>query len=167
MTNNKILLAAGAVALSTGIFSATATAATVTATGNAKVLAPLTLNLGAAMEFGDVAGDSTRTSTIVLGTDGMTTAGPFAAVFSSGATDSAGGFIVTGVPTATYSVTLPPSITLGGAGSMTVDNLTHDSTGVLNGAGGATFNVGGTLQIGIAQAVGAYTGTYLVEVNYQ
>jgi len=50
---------------------------------------------------------------------------------------------------------------------MTVDTFTSTPSGTGTLTGGAeTLNVGATLQVGIGQATGSYTGTYSVTVNY-
>lgn len=169
MTNNKILLAAGAVALSTGVFSATATAATVTAAGSANVLAPLTLSLGTnAMNFGDIAGDATSITTVALTTAGTTSSGDGA---STAGAPTAGDFDVAGAGNLAYSITLPADgvVTLNGGGTaMSVDGFTDSAGGAANlAAGVGSFTVGATLTINANQAAGAYTGNYDVTVNYQ
>ncbi len=169
MTNNKILVAAGAVALSAGIFSATATAATVTAAGSANVLAPLTITLGTnAMNFGDVAGDATDITTVVLTNLGATSSADGA---SAAGTPTAGDFDVNGAGNLAYSITLPAdgAITLAGPGTaMSVDGFNDSAGGAANLAAGiGSFTVGATLTINANQTAGAYTGNYDVTVNYQ
>lgn len=171
MTNNKILLAAGAVALSTSIFSAATTAATVTATGNANVLTPLAFTTVTDMEFGDVAGQATGTATVVLGTDGIAIPGTGATVFTTGATDAAGSFTVSGSGSLAYNITLPLDnvVTLTGGGAPMAVNGFVDSAGGSSAlvTGSDTFTVGATLTINGSQTAGAYTGSYDVTVNYQ
>ena len=41
------------------------------------------------------------------------------------------------------------------------------STGTITLAGGDSFSVGGTLNVGANQADGAYSGTFTVTVDYQ
>ena len=52
-----------------------------------------------------------------------------------------------------------------GSDTMTLSAFTSDVASALSG-GAETFNVGATLAVGINQSTGAYTGTYLVTVNY-
>ncbi|KAF0196210.1 MAG: YapH protein, partial [Bacteroidetes bacterium] len=78
-------------------------------------------------------------------------------------------YTATGEPNATYSITLPASTTISsGANSMTVNNFTSDPTptGLLNGGGSQTINVGATLNVGASQATGNYSGTYDVTIAY-
>ncbi len=85
-----------------------------------------------------------------------------------GGTPAAASFNVTGDGNANYSITLPSSTTLSSGGdTMTVDTFNHDAGATPTLAGGAdTFNVGATLNVGATQAVGTYSGTFDVTVNY-
>ena len=170
MTNNKILLAAGAVALSTSLFSAATTAATVTAAGSSTVLTPLSIVLGGtAMNFGDVAGDADIATTVDLTVLGATNSTDGA---SAAGTSSAGAFTVNGEGTLAYSISLPTNldgITLVGPGAaMTVTDFIDSNAGASSiVAGSDSFKVGATLTINTGQTAGAYTGNYDVTVNYQ
>ena len=170
MVNNKLLLTAGAVALSASFFSTVVTAATATGNASATVLTPLTITADVAneMDFGDVSGDATDPTTVVLTTGGTTSSGDGA---NAGGAPSAGNFDVTGPGGLNYNITLPVNgvVTLTGPGTaMSVDGFTDSLGGAssLTAAGTDTFDVGATLTINANQTVGAYTGTYIVEVNY-
>jgi Mat/Ecp fimbriae major subunit len=103
-------------------------------------------------------GGGTCSATILCGAGGLQVAGPVSGSFST--------------------VTLPATVTLtSGANTMTVGTLTKrygaDGTaGVITGAGAftaggsATVLMAGTLNVGIAQASGTYTGTMAVTVDY-
>ncbi|MCK5395778.1 MAG: DUF4402 domain-containing protein [Gammaproteobacteria bacterium] len=170
MMNNKLLLAAGAATLSASFFATTATAATDTANASATVLTPLSIiaDVGAEMDFGDVAGDVTDPTTVVL-TTGGTTSSPDGA--STAGTPSAGNFDVTGSGTLAYDITLPADGVVqltGGGAPMDVDGFTDSAGGTSSlTAGTDTFDVGATLTINANQTAGPYTGTYDVTVNYQ
>ena len=73
---------------------------------------------------------------------------------------------MTGASGASYSVTVPASVSLTGPGTAMTATLTNDGGGSLTG-GTDTFNVGGTLSVGASQTAGSYSGTYTVSVNYQ
>ncbi len=73
---------------------------------------------------------------------------------------------MTGASGATYSVTIPATVSLTGPGSAMTVTLTDPGAGTLTG-GTDTFNVGGTLAVGASQTAGSYSGTYTVSVNYQ
>jgi Mat/Ecp fimbriae major subunit len=103
-------------------------------------------------------GGGTCSATVLCGAGGLQVAGPVSGSFST--------------------VTLPATVTLtSGANTMTVGTLTKrygaDGTaGVTTGAGAftaggiATVLMAGTLNVGIAQASGTYTGTMAVTVDY-
>jgi hypothetical protein len=171
MINNKLLLTAGAVAISTSLLSTSATAVTVGATGNANVLAPISITENTQMEFGDVAGEPVGgiDTTVILTTSGGTSSPDGATVFASGNTDAAGAFTVNGANDKTFSISLPADgdVSLGGA--LPVNNFGHDIIGTptLSATGSATFNVGADLTIPAGQAPNPYSATYNVTVNYQ
>ena len=75
---------------------------------------------------------------------------------------------MTGEPGQAYVITLPASATLSSGGdTMTVDTFNHDAGGAPTLPGGSdAFNVGATLKVGANQAVGTYSGTFDVTVNY-
>ena len=171
MINNKIILVAGTAALSASLLSTTATAATVTATGNANVLTPLSITENTQMEFGDVAGLVASDSTVNLTTAGGTSSSDGATVFGTGSTDAAGSFTVNGSGNLAYTISLPADsvVTLTGTGfPMDVDGFIHNAGGSpALAAGTATFAVGATLTIPGGQTADAYSGSYDVTVNYQ
>ncbi len=167
MKNNKLLTAASLAVLSTGLYSAVASAASVTANALANVITPLAIAESNGMDFGDVS-VGTAGGTIVLDTTGgRSVTGDAEAV--TGGTQAAGVYNVTGSGTKAYSISFPANATISSAGNnMTVDNFTHDAgvTPALSG-GADTFNVGARLNINPSQPAGAYTGTYTLTVNYQ
>jgi hypothetical protein len=152
-----------------------------TGTSNAKILKPITISVGSALEFGSMAektaGDG---GTCTVSTSGGRSSSTLNLAVLTGATPSAGAFTVTGEPEYTYAVTLPSTITITKVSStetMTVGTLlakcgaggtdSHTATGTLAaGTGTQTFTVGGTLTVTGSQAQGAYTGTYQVTVAY-
>lgn len=81
-------------------------------------------------------------------------------------------FSVSGDPNLTYAISLPlnGTVTLGdGAGnSMNVNNFTSspNGTGQLSGAGSQQLAVGATLAVGNNQPTGAYSGSFIVSVDY-
>jgi hypothetical protein len=75
---------------------------------------------------------------------------------------------VDGDPNRAYTTTLDPTVTLfGGFGAspMTAD-LTQDSNGALILFGSDVIFIGGTLNVGVNQSPGAYTGSFNVTVDY-
>jgi hypothetical protein len=167
--NKKLLLATSVTIAISGLYSAVSTAANVTANASANVLAPLAIATGTnSMDFGDVAGDASVDTTVVLTTAGATSSPDGAAV---GGSPTAGDFDVTGAGTLAYDITLPADgvVTLTGSGApMSVDSFTDSAGGTSSlTAGTDSFTVGATLTINSGQTAGLYTGTYDVTVNYQ
>jgi hypothetical protein len=77
-----------------------------------------------------------------------------------------GEYTVAGETGKAYTVTFPTNATLlSGGNSMTVNNFTENSAA--SPTVPATFNVGGTLNVGANQPAGLYQGTYTITVNYQ
>lgn len=80
-------------------------------------------------------------------------------------------FAVSGDPNLTYAITLPADGTVSlasGANTMALNSFTSNPsvTGTLGGAGTQTVSVGATLSVGSNQAVGNYSGSFDVTVNY-
>lgn len=147
-------------------------------TASATIVAPITITTGTEMSFGQVVAGSS-VGTVLLAPAGTRTEGG-GVTFSPGTDGSptASSFTVTGEIGYTYTVTLPSSaVTLTGnsgaaavapAKTMTVDNFTKSiATGDLATDGTETFTVGGTLNVGAAQATGGYEGSYTVQVDYE
>ena len=146
-------------------FSA-ATHAQVSATANASavIFTPLTISSTVEMDFGTLA--SAGGGTLVLNLDNSLT--PSAGVTVIAGTPTAASFTVEGISGATYSISIPASITLAdGGNTMTVNPITNNSTGTLTG-GEDTFAVGGTLNVSAGQLPGTYTNTtdLTITVNY-
>jgi len=154
----------------------------VDATANASVtiLSPLSITpTGLGMNFGNVVSSSTL-GTVVLTSSGDRTVTGGAGTMGQAGSVSAATFDVTGQKDATYSIALPLLATLnqesGTLGvAMTVTAFTSSLTasalplvwnGVMGTAGTGTFNVGGTLNVGMNQAAGLYTGTFPVLLAY-
>ena len=168
--NKKLALVAGITLASAGLYSASLTAATVTGNASANVLTPLAIANGInAMSFGDVAGDATAATTVLLTTAGATSSADGASVAGA---PTAGDFNVTGEGTLAYTITLPADgdVVLSNVAGpdMSVDGFADSlgGTGALSG-GAQSFTVGATLTINANQAAALYTGTYDVTVNYQ
>lgn len=166
----KLALVAGITLASAGLYSASLTAATVTGDASANVLTPLGITNGTnAMSFGDVAGDASAATTVVLDTAGTASSGDGA---NTAGTPTAGDFDVTGSGSLAYTISLPADgvvVLSNVAGTNMPVNGFNDSLG---GTGGLTlglqsFTVGATLTINANQAAALYTGNYDVTVNYQ
>lgn len=108
---------------------------------------------------------------VVIAPSGARSASGGVVLVSSNA-GAAAQFTVSGDPNFTYAITLPANgtVTLGdGAGhSMSVSNFTSSPslTGQLSGGGSQQLSVGATLNVGNNQPTGAYSGSFIVTVNY-
>lgn len=142
--------------------------ATASASASAEVLTPIGITKSIDMSFGDLYADNAAIGTVALATDGSRTAG--GAVTLGPTAGAAAVFDVTGIASATYAITLPSTdvTLLSGGNSMIVNTYIHDAGGApaLGGGGTASFNVGATLNVGIAQAPGVYSANFNVVANY-
>lgn len=87
-----------------------------------------------------------------------------------GGTVSAGIFSVAGCANYAFSIILPPTTTLTfSTSTMTVSTYQTDPTGsgVTDATGNALIKVGATLNVGLPQPAGPYTGTFIFEIVLQ
>lgn len=145
--------------------------ASATNTAGAVIIAPITITSDINMHFGTIA-RGTAASTILLTPGGARSVATGNATLSALApAHAAASFTVSGVPTATYAITLPTNgtVTLTGPGApMGVDDFTSNpaTTGAIGAGGTQTLTVGATLSVAVGQVAGAYSGTFQVTVNY-
>jgi len=142
-------------------------AATATGNANAQIITALSIAEATQLDFGMIAA-GTNADTVQLSAAGVRTAGSNLQVAGVAA---AAAFTVTGQGNLPYNITLPTLITVtlsGGGATMDVDGFasTPSGNGTLS-AGTQTVNVGATLHVGASQAVGTYTGTYVLTAVYQ
>lgn len=143
-------------------------ALTTSGSATAVIAAPIIINEISQMSFGKFAAGVTS-GTVTLSAAASTNRTFSGVSVLANPTPSAGIFTVSGVSGATYSISLPSSITLfSGGNTMTVDTFTSNpnSTGTLTG-GTQTLYIGARLNVGALQATGTYIGTYTVTVVYQ
>lgn len=149
--------------------SGNALAADATADADATIMEAITITTTAQLDFGSIIiGDADVPATV--NPDGSVICDP--SLECTGTTSPAA-FDVSGSPDATYSITLPGTVTIdnsadGGADSMDIGLFESDpdTTGTLDGSGAQTLNVGATLTVGNPQESGAYTGSFQVSVDY-
>ncbi len=173
MKNLKFFtLAIAIVGFSATSFAQTNPTVSTTASAGATIIKPIAIAKNTDMNFGNVAPSSTLAGTVTLSTAGTRT-NSGASLPTVAGTVAAAQFTVTGEGTSAFTISMPAdnAIKLVGPGGSTVMNL----TGFTNDAGGATsalvagskiIKVGATLNVGIAQAAGAYTADFAVTVNY-
>lgn len=171
----KLLLAAGLAAVSmAGVTIHKANAVTDTGDITAEIIAAIALNCGTALlDFGVVA-PSGAIGTVVVPPSGPASGAGGATLVSGGAAGvcTLGGDIG---QTADITVVNATETVTSGANNMTVDNflMTYDGSAASASLIGDTLtavpsnlNVGGTLNVGINQAPGTYTGTFTIDVVY-
>ncbi|MEO8311768.1 MAG: DUF4402 domain-containing protein [Caldimonas sp.] len=175
-TSRRLLIAVGFLVSATGAMAQSS--ATGTGTATATVIRPITItNSIDALAFGNIV-PSGVAGTLELTAAAVTVATPAGGITQPAATPgtrTAASFTVGGEGGFTYAITLPgvaQTITGPAAATMTVTAFTSSpaATGTLSNAlgvaGTETLYVGGTLNVGVNQAPGNYTGTFSVTVAY-
>lgn len=164
---NVMAVSAAAAALATASTASAAT--TATADARAEILSTLTLTVrsGSVLDFGQIANNGG--GSVVLAASGARTCS--ALLICVGASSPVT-FDVTGTPDTGVRVTLPSSAATltGGSTGATMSLASFTSffpAGNTLVAGATSFQVGGTLAVGAAQAADVYTGQFAVSVEYQ
>ena len=164
---NKLLTAAAFAAISMSAGAASAAPVTGEADAGAKIIAPLEITNSASLYFGTIAPSLTQGDAVVVSPDGGKKCGAALTCLTNDHTAAA--FDVNGEADAAYTISLPGGIeiTNGKGDAMKVSNFTgsKDVGRLLNGED--QFTVGGTLDVGVRQAAGKYTGRFVVAVEYQ
>lgn len=147
--------------------SASSLAASASSSASATVVAPLSITTASGLSFGSLYAGATAGS-VVLAADGSRSASGGAGLAAGGGTVAS--FEVQGAPGASYAVTLPDSALLqdGAGNSMTVTAFSSNAGGVgqLSPEGAQTLAVGAALEVAPAQPQGAYSGSFVVTVEY-
>lgn len=163
MSKFKHIAAVAAVSL---VIPAQAFAESATFGASATILEALALSKNADLGFANVVPNPSAGGAVVVTPASARTC---AAGLTCSGTVTAADFTVAGAPGAAYTLTLPGSANItSGSDTMLVDNFTTSlggSTGTLIG-GADTFQMGATLNVAAAQAVGTYNGTFTVTVEY-
>jgi Domain of unknown function (DUF4402) len=110
---------------------------------------------------------------VVVATSGARSSTGSVHVIGQGAGSSAARYTVTGSPYASYAITLPANgavqLSDGNGNTMAVQSFVSNPSGVgillANGTGEITL--GATLVVGYGQAVGNYSGTFSITLEYQ
>ncbi len=138
-----------------------------TSAASANIIAPISIAKQIDLAFGNIIA-SAAAGTVVVDVTGTRTNGGGATFPTVAGTVAAAQFKATGFSGSVYSITLPADnvVSLSGTGTaMNLTGFTHNATEVLTG-GEEVFEVGATLQVGINQTAGSYTGSFNVIVNY-
>ncbi len=149
-------------------FAASAQTANTTASVNIENYA-LNITKTQDLNFGSIIPSASIDGTMTLAPNGpvSTTGG---VTSRSGSGYSPASYTISGVPAASFSVTIAPTtVTLSGPGGPLIvsDFVLNQATPItLNNSGVAFFNVGATLFVNASQLPGNYTGTFDVTVAY-
>jgi hypothetical protein len=141
------------------------------ATAAANIITPIQISKAADLYFGNIVA-GTNPGTVTVSHDGIRTkSGGVTLPTATPGTITAAKFNISGLPSATYSITLPTSTTItkiGESEQMTIDNFTSNpsGTGTLAANGEQTLSVGATLTVGANQPAGTYEGSFSVTVAY-
>lgn len=165
----KIAFAAVAALIATPAVAAPGDTDTATGAATATIISPINLThtTGDALDFGTIAVSGATGGTVTVPTSGAATYSGVANVGTVAASPDS--FTVSGEASRSVAITAAPAGTLAGpTGSVpmayTVNmSAAPTSTGT---TGSANFKVGGTLTVGVAQAVGSYTGSYVLTATY-
>lgn len=163
--NKKLYSAilAGTAALTIGLGATSANAATVNATANADIVAPVTLTENVQLNFGTIA-PATSPGTVTINAGGN----QVCATVSCLGGGALGAFTVTGLANEGVDISTDASTSLTGPGAaMAVNSIAPSVTSAtLSGLGAATFTVTGILTVNANQVAGSYNGFYDVTANY-
>lgn len=135
------------------------------ASASANIIKVISIDNTGDLLFGNIIASSAG-GTLTIPADGDPYYDGIAAPTGNEGTRQAATFTVEGENMATYSLTLPTSVTLSsGAETMTLTEFSDNAKKVLEG-GEEVFNVGATLTVNPNQQAGEYTGTFEVTVAY-
>lgn len=172
---NSIIRSAvlGTAIASLGIATSARAATTDSADVAAEILSSLAVEVDPAddtLDFGSISPGATAVN-VVVGTDGALTGGCPSGAACTGTTN-APTFNIEGLAGALVNVSFAnatETLTSVGGDTMSVGSFTTNLTGnqaTLDGAGLASFTVGGTLAVASGQAPGVYNGNLTVNVAY-
>jgi Mat/Ecp fimbriae major subunit len=159
---NKIKFAVAGAVIAAAMASNAAYAATATGTATVEIVTPVVLSAVTDLNFGLVAADAANAGT-GADTQSLSTVKGFGG-------SSRGSFKVTAAAaSAVVALGLTDaSILLTGAGTDMTANLTLSKSSItFNSTALETVYVGGTLDVGAAQTMGTYTGSFEVTADYQ
>ncbi|WP_310384048.1 DUF4402 domain-containing protein [Roseateles sp.] len=145
--------------------------ASASADASATIIQPIAITKTSNLVFGNYAVGATGGSVSLSTADAVTiNSGTIAQPAANKGSPAAAVFAVSGEGSFTYAITLPSdgTVSLTGAGAaMPVTGFVSSpaATGTLT-AGAQNVKVGATLNVGAAQAPGAYTGAFSVTVAY-
>lgn len=163
----KTLIGAAVVAAIAFTQAANAQSASTSFNVGARIVTPISIVKNTDMNFGDVV-PSASAGTVVLTPAGVRSVTGGANLGNPGGT-AAAAFTVSGQASSTYAITLPGTANITqGVNTMSVSTFTSSlgATGTLSAGGSQALTLGATLNVGATQAIGTYSGSFSVSVNY-
>ncbi len=139
----------------------------------ATVYRPIALSGTAALAFGTIVRPLTGSGTVAVDATTGARAVTGNGALGIGTTSRRATYLVTGEGGQAFSVLVPPSFTMTGPGDPIAVTLATTAEGAQSlsgsiGAGGSmAFGVGGSFTINSGSALGAYSGSFIVTVQYQ
>ena len=142
-----------------------------TATVNAEIVSPISIEDGTALNFGTINGTGTG-GTVSVTTSGIRSFSNSDMAITTATAITAAKFDITAADTYLYSISIPDidlAPTSGTGDDMAV-TFEHSRTAIADRTGSGSvqeLNVGGTLTVNNAQEAGSYDGTVTVTVAYE
>jgi hypothetical protein len=149
-------------------FSSAFAQSSASADASANIVTPLQIIKTSDLLFGNIASGPTP-GLVDMALNDVRTAMGGVTLISAGNISNAAAFDILGHPDASFTISLPTSISIvSGSNDMTVDNFSSSlgSTSILDAQGQAIMKVGATLNVDANQPVGLYTGSFDVTVAY-
>lgn len=146
---------------------------TLSGIARANVLRPLALSKTADLAFGAVSRPTSGSGTVRIDANGTLSLSGGGMTAYPGGVRGAAAFTVSGEGGQSVSVSVPSSFTMSGSGgTLTVDTLPDNAgsqvlSGSLGNSGSLSLNVGGQFPLSSTTKAGAYSGTFLVTVQYE
>ena len=163
-SSNRFALLATVVAALSSLSTATM-AANINGVANATVLVPIAITAPKALNFGTFAPGTVAGSVVVTSAGARSATN---ALLSTSVAGDFGRFTVTGA-NLTFAITAPTTVTLALAGAPSMI-ATLSGIGTSGTIAGGTVNIdfGGSLAVAAAatQTAGAYTGSFVMQVEY-
>ena len=146
--------------------------ASASASGTTQIIRPIAIAKDADLAFGTIIRPTSGTGSIAIANSAdSVTAGSGAA--SGGGTVSRAKFSITGEGGQTVSISVPASFDLSGPSASTLTVTLDGDLGAsttlsnsLGSEGSASLNVGGSFSLPSTQTLGAYSGSFQVDVAY-
>jgi hypothetical protein len=169
-SGSKFHYLGGSLILLAGLTAATPVlAASAEATVSVKVVRNISISNRSGMSFGYIS-TSALAGSVTLDQDGNRHVSG-GVVLETGGAPSPAKFVATGEPNTSFSVSLPPYVTIrdDNGNEMLVSGLSAapgGSVAIFDTTGSQVLNVGAVLKVNPNQAIGDYVGTLTVLVSY-